>query len=243
MRHVRQLTVGAAVVLAVAACGSSSTPSSPSSSSQHIGGTVKLWAEWTAAEQKDFLAVLQPFETQTGISINYSGKGSHMDTALESAIQGGAPPDVALVPDPGTLQTLAKTGSIKDLTNILGSLSSSFGSAWNTLATYNGKFYGVWFKGANKNTIWYNPAEFTAAGISSPPKTWEQLVSDAGQLKAAGITPLSLCTDVGWPVADFWQNVYLKTAGPSAYNKLSTHDLKWTDPTVTTSLTTMAQLV
>jgi alpha-glucoside transport system substrate-binding protein len=244
MTRVRELTVAAAVVLGVAACGSSSTPSpSASSSSQQIGGSINLWAEWTAAEQQDFLAALQPFASQTGITINYVGKGSNMDTALESAIQGGAPPDVALVPDPGTLQTLAKNGSIKDLTNIVGSLSSSYGSAWNQLATYNGKLYGVWFKGANKNTIWYNPAEFSAAGISSPPKTWEELIADAGQLKAAGVTPFSLCTDVGWPVADFWQNVYLKIAGADNYNKLAAHTLKWTDASVTSAFTTLGQLV
>jgi ABC-type glycerol-3-phosphate transport system substrate-binding protein len=242
-----KLAVVAAGILGVAtACGSSSSPassSSSSSSSSHIGGSVSLWAEWTAQEQQDFLAALQPFEAATGITVNYQGKGSNMDTALTAAVSGGAPPDVALVPDPGTLQTLAKNGSIKDLTSVIGSLSSNFGAAWNSLATYNGKLYGVWFKGANKNTIWYNPAEFTAAGITSPPTTWEQLITDAQQLKAAGIAPFSLCTDVGWPVADFWQNVYLKTAGADAYDKLATHATKWTDPTVTTAFTTFGQLV
>ena len=241
-----RLAIVASVGLVMAACGSATTSSSSpasSSSSQHIGGTVNVWAEWTAAEQKDFLAALQPFESQTGITVNYSGKGSNMDTALTSAVQGGAPPEVALVPDPGTLQTLAENGSIQDLTGILGNLTSNFGSAWNQLATVNGKVYGVWFKGANKNTIWYNPAEFTAAGITSPPTTWQQLIADAGQLKAAGIAPLSLCTDVGWPVADFWQNVYLKTAGADAYNKLAAHSIKWTDPSVTTAFTTFGQLV
>jgi len=61
-------------------------------------------------------------------------------------------------------------------------------------------------------------------------------------LKAAGTTPFSLCTDVGWPVADMWQNVYLKTAGAADYNKLATHALKWTDPTVTTAFSTLGQL-
>jgi hypothetical protein len=101
----------------------------------------------------------------------------------------------------------------------------------------------VWFKGANKNTIWYNPALFTAAGITSPPTTWEQLLTDAAQLKAAGTTPFSLCTDVGWPGADMWQNIYLKTAGAADYDKLAADTLKWTDPTVTAAFTTMAQLV
>ena len=39
-----------------------------------------------------------------------------------------------------------------------------------------------------------------------------------------------------------WQNVYLKTAGATDYNKLATHAIKWTDPTVTTAFTTLAQL-
>jgi alpha-glucoside transport system substrate-binding protein len=242
-----KLAVVAAGVLGIAtACGSTSTPptsSSSGSTSGKIGGTLSLWAEWTAQEQQDFLAALAPFEASTGITVNYQGKGNNMDTALTAAVSGGSPPDVALVPDPGTLDTLAKAGSIKDLTSILGGLTSNFGTAWNTLATYNGKQYGVWFKGANKNTIWYNPGLFTQAGITSPPTTWEQLISDAAQLKAAGITPFSLCTDVGWPVADMWQNIYLKTAGADAYNKLATHTLKWNDATVTTAFTTMAQLV
>jgi ABC-type glycerol-3-phosphate transport system substrate-binding protein len=226
--------------LLLAACG---TSNAPTSSSSPQGGSVTLWAEWTSAEQQAFLAALQPFETQNNITINYAGKGSNMDTSLEAAVQGGAPPDVALIPDPGTLQTLAKGGSIKDLTSIIGGLSSNYGSAWNTLASYNGKLYGVWFKGANKNTIWYNPAEFAAASISSPPTTWEELIQDASTLKAAGVTPFSLCTDVGWPVADLWQNVYLKTAGADKYNALAAHSVKWTDPTVTTAFTTLGQLV
>lgn len=243
MRRVVITGVLAVVVVVAAACGGSSSSSPSATASQHIGGAVSVWAEWTSQEQTDFLQALQPFENATGITVNYSGKGSNMDTTLESAIQGGAPPDVALSPSPATLQSLAKAGSIKDLTGIVGNLSSNFGSSWNQLATYNGKLYGVWFKAANKNTIWYNPAQFSAAGITSSPGTWEDLVKDAGQLQAAGVPPVSLCVDVGWPLADMWQNIYLKTAGPDSYNKLANHDIKWTDASVTKAFTTMAQLV
>ncbi|MGH7639923.1 MAG: ABC transporter substrate-binding protein, partial [Candidatus Dormibacteria bacterium] len=229
----------ALLAVGVAACGNSS----PTAKSGKIGGSVTVWAEWTAAEQQDFLAALTPFEKTTGITVNYSGKGSNMDTALNAAIAGGAPPDVALVPDPGELNTLASKGEIKPLASILGSLTSNYSSAWNSLASHKGTLYGVWFKGANKNTIWYNPAEFAAAGITSTPNTWEQLVTDAGTLQASGITPFSLCSDVGWPIADFWQNVYLKTAGAADYNKLAAHTIPWTDPTVTTAFDTMAKIV
>ena len=238
----------AVLTLAVAACGSTSSTSAPASSSTasssaKIGGSVTVWAEWTSTEQQDFEAALTPFETDTGITVNYSGKGSNMDQALNAAVAGGAPPDVALVPDPGELNTLAGEGKLQPLASILGSLTSNYSSAWNTLASHSGTLYGVWFKGANKNTIWYNPSEFAAAGLTSTPTTWEQLVADAAQLQAAGITPFSLCSDIGWPIADFWQNVYLKTAGATDYNSLAAHNMAWTDPSVTTAFSTLAQIV
>ena len=211
--------------------------------SHKIGGSVSVWAEWTSTEGQDFQAVLSPFESETGISVNYSGKGSNMDTAIDAAVAGGAPPQVALVPDPGTVVGLAKKHQIQPLAPVIGSEASDYGSAWNNLVTYNGKLYGVWFKGANKNTIWYNPAEFAAAGLKTAPKTWQQLIADAATLRRAGVTPFSLCTSIGWPVADFWQNVYLKSAGATSYNALAAHTISWQSSTVTTAFSTFAQLV
>ena len=184
----------------------------------HIGGSVSLWAEWTSTEQQDFEAVLTPFQAETGVNVIYSGKGSNMDTALAAAVAGGAPPQVALSPSPATVLALAQKHAIQPLAPVLGSEVSDYGTAWNNLVTYNGKLYGVWFKAANKNTVWYNPAEFAMAGIKTTPTTWQQLIADAATLKRAGVTPFSLCTDIGWPVADLWQNVYLKTAGATSYN-------------------------
>jgi alpha-glucoside transport system substrate-binding protein len=202
-----------------------------------------VWAEWSAAEQTDFLAAIKPFERQTGITVNYTSKGSNMDTAVDTAVAGGKPPDVAFVPDPGTLDTLAAQGKLTPLGPVLGSLTKNYGAAWNQLGSYNGKLYGVWYKAANKNTVWYNPAEFAAAGIKSPPTTWQQMISDAGTLQAAGITPFSLCTDIGWPVADLWQNLYLKTNGAKDYSELANDTIPWTSPTVTKTFQELALLV
>jgi alpha-glucoside transport system substrate-binding protein len=49
-----------------------------------------------------------------------------------------------------------------------------------------------------------------------------------------------LCTDIGWPIADLWQNVYLKTAGAADYDALAAHNIAWTGPT---AFDTLAQLV
>src|SRR6202165_4352058 len=118
----------AVLALLLAACGSSTT----STSTAPVGGSVSLWAEWSSGEQAAFTAALSPFESSSGVTVNYSSKGSNIDTVLAAAVAGGAPPDVALIPDPGTLQTLAKQGKLTDLTSILSGLSSNFGSALYT---------------------------------------------------------------------------------------------------------------
>jgi ABC-type glycerol-3-phosphate transport system substrate-binding protein len=163
-----------------------SNGSAVASTSKKIGGSVSIWAEWTSTEQQDFKAVLQPFEDSTGITVQYTGKGSNMDTALDAAVAGGSPPAVALVPDPGTLDTLAAKHSIKPLAAILGKATKNYGSAWSSLASYKGKLYGVWFKAANKNTVYYNPAVFAAAGITSTPTTWSQLLADESTIANGG---------------------------------------------------------
>jgi alpha-glucoside transport system substrate-binding protein len=209
----------------------------------HIGGSLTVWSEWTSVEQQYFEAAYAPFTAETGITINYRGESSNIAATVQAAVAGGKGPDVALVPSPATLDALAAKGSIQALAPVIGSEAADYGAAWNSLASYHGKLYGVWFKAANKNTIWYNPAEFAVAGIKTTPTTWEGLLADAATLKAAGVTPFSLCGDIGWPVADLWQNVYLKTAGAADYTKLAAHDLSWQDPTVTTAFQTLAGLV
>ena len=212
--------------------------------SHKIGGSVTLWAEWTSTEQQAFKAVLQPFQDQTGIKVQYTGKGSNMDTALDAAVAGGAPPAVALVPDPGTLDSLAAKHAIQPIASVIGSEAKNYSSAWNTLASYNSKLYGVWLKAATKNTVYYNPAVFVAAGIKSTPTNWSQLLADEAAIAHSGTyAPVSLCTDIGWPVADLFQNLFLKLNGAVAYNQLATHAMKWSTPAVTKTLAELAQLV
>ncbi len=212
--------------------------------SHKIGGSVTLWAEWTSTEQQDFKAVLAPFEDSTGIKVQYTGKGSNMDTALDAAVAGGAPPAVALVPDPGTLDSLAAKHAIQPIASVIGTEAKNYGPAWSTLASYNNKLYGVWFKAANKNTVYYNPAVFAAAGIKSTPSTWSQLIADEAIIAHGGTyAPVSLCTDIGWPVADLFQNLFLKLNGAVAYNQLATHTMKWSSPDVTKTFAELAQLV
>ena len=107
--------------------------------------------------------------------------------------------------------------------------------------TVDGKLYGLVFKGTNKSTVWYNVKTFQDAGVT-PPKTWDELLQAAKTLKAFGVPAYSIGGDDGWTITDLFENIYLRTAGPDMYDKLTDHEIPWTDPSVTTALQDMAQI-
>jgi ABC-type glycerol-3-phosphate transport system substrate-binding protein len=114
---------------------------------------------------------------------------------------------------------------------------------WTNLATVNGKVYGVPFDVSDKSTVWYAAKPFSDAGISSPPATWQDFLKDAKTLSDAGVqVPVSVGGGDGWTLTDWFENVYIRTAGLDMYDKLTHHQIKWTDPSVATALTTLKQL-
>jgi len=249
-KRLHWLTLVAGLSLVLAACGasgkSSTTDKNASSGStttaKASGQTVEVAAVWSGDEQAAFQKVLDAFTAKTGIKTSFSSTGDDIATVLGTRLQGGQPPDVAVLPQPGLLNDLAKAGSLKPIDDVAGSLvDQHYSKDWRNLGTVDGKLYGVWFKAANKSTFWYRKASFKDAGVQ-PPTTWKDLQTVASTLSDAGTTPFSLGGANGWTLTDWFENVYLRTAGPDKYDQLAKHQIPWTDPSVKTALTTLSDV-
>ena len=227
-----------ALALLLAACGGSKGPSATKTTqqSQKIGGSTTVWAVWSGTEQQSFQQVLDAFQQKTGVTGNFQSKGDALPTVLGTAISGGSPPDVAILPQPGLLHDLVGKSALKPIDSFVGDqLKSDFAGTWSKLATDSGKLYGVYFKAANKSTVWYNVKTFKAAGINNPPTTFDELTADMSTLKQFGTAPFAMCGGSGWTLTDWFENVYLRVAGIDKYNALAQHQVPWTDPSVTQS--------
>jgi len=258
------LAVGLASGLALAGCSSSSSkPSagatnsttgsaaSTSSSASAASGpalpdlsgkSIQVLAEWSGQEQKDFQKVIDAFTAKTHATVSYQGAGDQTPTVLRSKLAGGGAPDVALLAQPGAIAQFAKAGQIKPLAdNVLTAIDANYAPGWKTLGTVDGKVYSIMFKAANKSTFWYNNAQFQQAGVQ-PPKTWDDFIKACQTLSDAGITPVSVGGADGWTLTDWFENIYLSQAGAANYDKLTHHQIPWTDPTVIQALTTLKQL-
>ena len=118
----------------------------------------------------------------------------------------------------------------------------NYSATWQRLASADDRIYGVWFKATYKSTFWYRPGALRAAGIATPPRTWGELLEDTHRLAAAGIRPIALAGASPWTLTDWFENLYLRGAGPQPYDDLAAHRIPWTNPTVVGVLRRMAAL-
>ncbi len=228
-----------AIAVCVAACGSGSTSNSssaPSSGQSLKGQTIQVAGVWSGDEQKDFEQVLKVFEQQTGAKVQFTSDGDNLPTVLQTKIAGQNPPNIAFLAQPGSIAQFANEGALKPLpADVQQTVAAHQSPAWSKFATVAGKPYGVYFDAADKSVVWYNTKAFDSVG-AQPPKTWAQFVTLSGELADAGVTPMSIGAGDGWVLTDWFEQIYLQTAGLDNYNKLSAHQIKWTDPTVTAAL-------
>jgi alpha-glucoside transport system substrate-binding protein len=245
-----------ALMLVAVACGSgsnssssSSTPSAggggaaPTKANNNVKGSLTMMAKWSGDEQKSFQKVLDQFQKlYPNVTVKFTSAGNELPTVLATAVAGGNPPDIAVLPQPGLMQQFISRGALKPINFAKSYVHANFSPSWVKLGTVNGKLYGIFFKGANKSTVWYNVPAFKSAGVK-PPTTWKQLLTAAKTLKASGVPAYSIGADVGWPLTDMFENIYLRTAGPAMYDKLTKHQIKWTDKTVTVALKDMAKII
>lgn len=206
------------------------------------GARLEVAAVWTGAEQANFKKVLAEFERRTGAKVTFVPAQDPIINFLGSKIAGGQPPDVALLPQPGAIKQAVDKGWAKPLGPEAGKeLAKNYAQGWQDIGKVGGKQYGVYYKAANKSLIWYNAKVFENAGAQEP-KTWKDLLTASRAVYDSGVTPFSVAGADGWPLTDWFENVYLSQAGPEKYDQLAQHKIKWTDPSVKQALTTLAQL-
>ncbi|MGW3243429.1 ABC transporter substrate-binding protein [Streptomyces sp. NPDC001070] len=234
------------LALATTACGGDTKAGSGSGSGsggQELKGqTVTVAAVWTGVEQKNFQKVLDGFTAKTGAKVAYVSTGDNFATVLGSKIEGGDSPDVAMVPQPGVLKEFAGKGWLQPLSPaVKGAAEKNYAKIWQTFGTVDGTYYGLYFKTSDKSTVWYSPQALETAGVQ-PPKTFQEMLDAARAVSDSGLPAFAVGGSDGWTLTDWFENVYLSQAGPENYDKLTQHQIPWSDPTVVKALTTLAKL-
>jgi alpha-glucoside transport system substrate-binding protein len=200
------------------------------------GKTVSIQTQWIGGEGTNFAAALADYATASGIKIQVDSIGSSHETVLKTRIDGGKPPDLAMLAQPTPILTYAAAGKVIDVATIMDGKKLSDEHA-NTigLVTQGDKIWGIPYKADVKSTIWYPIKAFEAAGYAVP-KTWDELIALSDKIVADGkgnpwcVSAGGPGDATGWQITDWVEEVVLKTKGIDYYNDWISHKVTFEDP-------------
>jgi len=99
------------------------------------------------------------------------------------------------------------------------------------LVTVEGKQYGVPYTFYQWG-VYYRRDLFEKAGVTSPPKTWPELVEACGKLKAAGLEPIAIGSKDLWPTAGWFDYLNMRENGFDFHKELMSGKVPFTDDRV-----------
>lgn len=151
--------------------------------------------EWKDAFKKKYPAV-------TDVEVeSIKDYGPTMKVRLSTGELG----DVNMIPDG------VPNGKLGDYYAPLNELGLNDKVYFSDIKASDGKTYGL-PSGVNTNGVAYNKQAFAKAGITSVPKTLDELYAAADKLKAAGITPLATNFKDKWPLSE-WDVIAFEISG------------------------------
>ena len=211
------------------------------------GGSITVTSLWGGAEEEAFQAVLDGFTEATGIEATFESQRTDYAVVLRTRIEGGDPPDVAIIPNIGFLRSFARSGSIiplEDLGINREDIEGNYAEGVLDIGTVDDTLYGVMVKSNSKSTVWYKPPSFDDQGFEIP-ESWDDLKQITADYAEAGMTPWGLGAgpDSSWNLTDWFESIYVRQAGPDMYDQLFSGELPWTDQSVKDAISEMASVL
>lgn len=200
-------------------------------------GSVTVIHQWiSGGEPESFRAVVWGWEEVNGGEVKDVGTRD-IGEILDVRVEGGNPPDIAVLAAPGTMEEFARDGELVALDSFLDmdEITDQYSQAWIDLCTVDGHLYAIPYKASNKSTVWYSPKVFDDYGMQVP-ETWDEMIDLSDDLVAAGLSPWSIGVESGgtsgWPGTDWIGQILLSESGPDVYDQWVNHEIPWTESRV-----------
>jgi N,N'-diacetylchitobiose transport system substrate-binding protein len=177
--------IGVGVALVVAACGGSGSSNNNNAANQT--GTLTIWLMNGSAPSTVVDGVNADFKAKyPNVTVNVEiQQWGDIGTKLDTAYAGSTPPDVVELGNT-LVAKYAAAGALEDISGKKSSFDNS-GTWLQSLTdscTVNGKLYCVPYY-AGSRAIIYRTDLFAAAGITNPPTSMDELLSDGQKLMTA----------------------------------------------------------
>ena len=186
--------------------------------------TLDVWHIWTTEtdSQIDALnaAVDAVVAAYPNISLELTGTETNTyKTVLPTALATDEAPDIFYYWGAGMAGAEVEAGHVLDITDYYeadAELQAKLPQSALYYTTFNDRIYGLTFS-LNLGCLYANTEIFESSGVKIP-ETYDEMLSAAEQLSAAGIVPMSLGGASLWPVLHQMGGLCIKEAGADACN-------------------------
>lgn len=243
----------AVLALIAAACGGGGDDGEGSSGGGSEGGggggggvsgsATLLTALTEPADVAGIEAMIAGFKEQNpDADITHEGSPSFEEQAL-TRVEGGSPPEMMLIPQPGTVKDFFDRGAAKALSFAdTETIEEEYVPGTVNAGQVNGELVGLPVRLTVKSLVWYPKPEFEEAGYEEP-ETWEDMLTLTDQIKSdlggQGTAPwcigIESGTATGWVLTDWVEDAMLRLNGPDVYDQWLGHDIKFDSPEVTSA--------
>ena len=201
------------------------------------GTEVVISAQWIEAEEDSFNAALQPFRDATGIDVVYEPLTDY-ETALQTRVDGGDPPDLAQIAQPGVMQRYASEGTALPLDWInLEQIEADLGPNLVLAALLRGHPLRGLLQGRRQVDRVVPGTGVRGRRICGPHHMGRVDRSLRPDRRRRQRQPW--CFSVrhtgandGWVATDWFEDVMLRTAPPETYQAWIDHEIPFNDPEV-----------
>jgi alpha-glucoside transport system substrate-binding protein len=256
-RHTRGLvllTILASASAGITGVAEATTPDDSSASAEQaaldaaggeaIGGSVSLLGVLGDAELEAFEGVLAPFESATGIDVQYESNRD-IGAVLQTRVDGGNPPDLAANPGVGQMIGFAEAGELVDISSFLDpeELARQYDEALLGGVSIDDQLFGIYTAINLEGLIWYNPHTYTGP---TEPASFDELQTWAEETAASGTTPWCIGLESGaasgWPGVVWLTELVLRGAGPEVHTQWWRGEVPWTSPEIAAAFTTFGSI-
>ncbi|MEV4277513.1 ABC transporter substrate-binding protein [Actinoplanes xinjiangensis] len=245
----RWIAIGAALTLGLAAC------SDPSAAPEAGSGAV-TWADPTAkldgvklviwaAQNSNTVptSVVDAFQQATGATVEVVTVPDPYEQSVQTKVATGDKPDLAFwQPTASMLTAINARTNLQPLTDApwLSSLDPALKDITGLL---DGTRYAALVTSPAVEGVYYNKEVFAAQGITATPKNFDEMITLARSLKAAGVTPFHEMGADRW-ATQWWVQIQLADAARAGlWDRINSGQAKFTDPDVVRTIETYDGLI
>ncbi len=195
--------------------------------------SVTLVGPWSGAEMDAFTPVLQAFEEETGIDVEYKNyRAEELVTFLPLMFAEGDTPGDVIFMWPWFIQENGQEGHVVDVADLISETDFLPGAL--DPVSVGDALYGGAYTGKAKPGFWYRKSFFAANGLTptNATSTWAEFATLLADIDAVTPEePIVSGDGIGWPLSDITEHFLITFGGAQLQYDLIDGTKDWTtDP-------------